>query len=461
MTQKIRQLWNHPMNRRQALRTTGGLLAAGAVGLGLPFSARGRTTVPPNIIFILTDDHRWDALSILGHPVVETPSLDRLCGEGVRFENAFVTTSLCSPSRASFLTGQYAGTHGVKNNLTPWSNDNVTFLERLKTAGYDTSFIGKWHMPGDLPHLRGVDQFITFTEQGGQGRYFDCPLIVDGVETPSRKHYITEELTDYALEFIERKRDKPFCLYLSHKAVHHQFLPPPHIAGIYKDKKLPLPPEADTWISWNVDHLYCGLIGPLERTYRNYLETLHATDIEIGRILAQVYELGLSDNTIIIYFGDNGFFFGEHRFMDKRWAYEESIRVPCIFRVFTPVIIYVIACPRGASLAERVVASMMPLFGWAAYQLYLAAGVFSIGETIYYGFSSAFLFAFCVLISVIGLCELVFRLTVKQHHLTKNRVLGPIIAILMGPLSVFVLMIWGGGVHFFYVYQEGYKLLFH
>lgn len=332
MTQRIGDIWDRPMNRRQALRTTGGLLAAGAAGLSLPLSARGRTKEPPNIIFILTDDHRWDALSILGHPVVETPNLDRLCREGVRFENAFVTTSLCSPSRASFLTGQYACTHGVKNNLTPWSNDNVTFLERLKTAGYDTSFIGKWHMPGDLPHLRGVDQFITFTEQGGQGRYFDCPLIVDGVETPSRKRYITEELTDYALEFMARKRDNPFCLYLSHKAVHHQFLPPPHMAGIYKDKKLPLPPEADTWISWNVDHLYCGLIGPLERTYRNYMEALHATDIEIGRLLAKVDELGLADNTIIIYFGDNGFFFGEHRLMDKRWAYEESIRVPCIVR---------------------------------------------------------------------------------------------------------------------------------
>jgi arylsulfatase A-like enzyme len=332
MTHRIHDFWNRPMNRRQALRTTGGLLAAGAAGLGLPLSASGRAKEPPNIIFILTDDHRWDALSILGHPVVETPNLDRLCGEGVRFENAFVTTSLCSPSRASFLTGQYAGTHGVKNNLTPWNNNNVTFLERLKSAGYDTSFIGKWHMPGGLPRLRGLDQFITFTVQGGQGRYFNCPLIVDGVETESRKAYITEELTDYALEFMTRKRNKPFCLYLSHKAVHHQFLPPPHIAGVYKDKELALPPEADTWISWNLDHLYCGLIGPLERTYRNYMEALHATDLEIGRVLARVDALGIADNTIIIYFGDNGFFFGEHRLMDKRWAYEESIRVPCIIR---------------------------------------------------------------------------------------------------------------------------------
>jgi len=286
----------------------------------------------PNIIFILTDDHRWDALSIAGHPMVQTPNLDRLSREGIRFENAFVTTSLCTPSRASFLTGQYAHTHGVQNNLTPWQNDNVTFLELLKKGGYETAFIGKWHMPGKLPRLRGVDRFITFTVQAGQGRYFDCPLIVDGKEVPSRKRYITTELTDYALEFIDRPHDNPFCLYLSHKAAHHQFRPPPQIAGIYKDQPVPLPPEADTWVSMNPDLLYCGLLGPLERTYRNYMETLHATDLEIGRLLDLLDKRGVADDTIVVYFGDNGFFMGEHRLMDKRWPYEESIRVPAIIR---------------------------------------------------------------------------------------------------------------------------------
>jgi N-acetylglucosamine-6-sulfatase len=300
--------------------------------LMLPLNTWSQPADSPNIIFILVDDHRWDALSILGHPVVQTPNLDRLCREGVRFENAFVTTSLCSPSRASFLTGQYARTHGVKNNLTPWNNNNHTFFEQIKAAGYDTAFIGKWHMPGKLPQLRGVDRFITFTVQAGQGRYFDCPLIIDGVKTPPRKHYITEELTDYAIEFVERERNNPFCLYLSHKAVHHQFLPPPHIAGMYRKKAVPMPPEADNWISWNLDHLYCGLLGPLKRTYRNYMEALHATDLEIGRLLDRLNSLGMADNTVIIYWGDNGFFFGEHRLMDKRWPYEESMRVPCIVR---------------------------------------------------------------------------------------------------------------------------------
>ena len=141
----------------------------------------------PNIVFILTDDHRWDFMSCAGHPFVKTPSLDRLASQGVLFSNAFVTSALCSPSRASFLTGLYAHTHGVQNNLTPWKDENVTFLELFKKAGYDTAFIGKWHMPGRLPKLRGVDLFVTFTIQGGQGRYWNCPLIVNGIETPSRK----------------------------------------------------------------------------------------------------------------------------------------------------------------------------------------------------------------------------------------------------------------------------------
>jgi len=311
------------------------LILVAVVGLMELFAPTGWAAADdrkPNIIFILTDDHRWDAMSKLGHPVVETPRLDRLSDEGVHFTNAFVTTSLCSPSRASFLTGTHARTHGVKNNLTPWSDQNVTFLELLKKAGYTTAFIGKWHMPGSLPKLRGLDQFITFTVQAGQGRYFDCPLVVDGRFTPSRKPYITEELTDYALAFITQNKNRAFCLYLSHKAVHHQFLPPPEIRGRYRGKDLHLPPESDAWISFNLDHIYCGLLGPLAWNYRKYLETLHATDREIGRVLDRVDELGLRDNTIVVYVGDNGFFWGEHRLMDKRWAYEESIRVPLIVR---------------------------------------------------------------------------------------------------------------------------------
>jgi len=322
------------MTRQEALKAMGVLSAGAFMSLSFADLLRAEPVIPkkPNIIFILSDDHRWDYMSCAGHPFVQTENMDRLAREGVLFSNAFVTTSLCSPSRASFLTGQYAHTHGVKNNLTVWRDGNVTFLELFKEAGYDTSFIGKWHMPGKLPTLRGVDQFITFTVQGGQGRYFDCPLIIDGVETPSRKPYVTEELTDYALEFIERKRDNPFCLYLSHKAVHHQFLPPPELKHLYDDAPLKLPDEADQWVGMTRGGMFTGIFGPIEHHIRNYCEALVAMDQQIGRVLAKLDEMGIADDTIVVYAGDNGYFWGEHRLVDKRWPYEEAIRIPFIVR---------------------------------------------------------------------------------------------------------------------------------
>ena len=293
----------------------------------------------PNIIFILTDDHRWDTLSSMGHPVVQTPHLDRLSEEGIMFTKAFVTTSLCSPSRASFLTGQYPHRHGVVTNHTPWDNRNVTFLELLKESGYETAFIGKWHMPGKgLPKLRGLDLFISFTKEGGQGIYYDCPLIIDGVKTERKGKYITEDLTDFALKFIEKKREQPFCLYLSHKAVHFGFRPPPHLKGIYKNVDLKLPPESDTWVTYTNNHPFVGALFPMNILYRGYCETVASVDEQVGRVIKKLEDLSMLDNTVIIYAGDNGHFWGEHGLYDKRLAYEESIRIPFIVRY--PGLIY-------------------------------------------------------------------------------------------------------------------------
>jgi len=310
------------------------LLVTGLLLTGLlPGRVCAAAINPPNMIFVLTDDHRWDALSAMGHPFLQTPHLDRLANEGILFENAFVTTSLCSPSRASFLTGQYAHTHGVVTNHTPWDNRNVTFLERLNAAGYETAFIGKWHMPGDgLPALRGVDRFVSFTREGGQGVYYDCPLIIDGVETARPGRYITEDLTDLALDFITRERRKPFCLYLSHKAVHFGFRPPPHLKGRYRDVDLKLPPESDPWIPYTNGHPFVGAIFPLDFLYRNYCETVVSVDEQVGRLLAALDAMDIAENTIVIYAGDNGHFWGEHGLYDKRLAYEESIRIPFIVR---------------------------------------------------------------------------------------------------------------------------------
>jgi arylsulfatase A-like enzyme len=335
MKKKDDTFLNRPITRREALAGIGAISAVSLAGIGFLDSAHAAPSVGgglPNIIFILSDDHRWDLMGCMGHPFIQTPAMDRLAAEGILFENAFVTTSLCSPSRASFLTGTYPHTHGVKNNITPWTGSNVTFLETMKARGYDTAFIGKWHMPGKIPTISAIDEFITFTVQGGQGRYFDCPLIVNGHEEPSRKSYITEELTDRAIEFIESRTDSPFCLYLSHKAVHHQFLPPPDLAHIYDDVDLNLPKEFDPWITETRGNLLYGVLGPLPVHYRNYCAALTALDREIGRLLNRLDELSIADNTIVVYAGDNGYFWGEHNLVDKRWAYEESMRIPFIVR---------------------------------------------------------------------------------------------------------------------------------
>lgn len=320
------------LTRRETLKLGAaaiGSMAAGSMFMPGLHAKEGR----PNIIFILSDDHRWDAMSCMGHPFIKTPNLDRLAREGVHFKNAFVTTSLCSPSRASFLTGQYAHTHGVKNNLTTWKDGNVTFLELMKKAGYDTAFIGKWHMPGEgLPRLRGVDRFVSFTVQAGQGQYLDCPLYIDGVLTERKGKYVTEDLTDLALEFIEKKRGNPFCLYLSHKAVHHQFLPAPEDDHLYDNVDLRLPKEADPWITMTRGSVWYGEIGPLERFYRQYCETIVSTDRQIGRVLKKLDEMGIAGNTIVVYAGDNGYFWGEHGLIDKRLPYEEAIRIPLVVR---------------------------------------------------------------------------------------------------------------------------------
>jgi N-acetylglucosamine-6-sulfatase len=209
----------------------------------------------------------------------------------------------------------------------------VTFLEVMANAGYETAFIGKWHMPGPLPRLRGVDLFVTFTIEKGQGRYFDCPLLVNGEEKASRKPYITEELTDHALAFLSRPRKGPFCLVLSHKAVHHPWLPPPDLADLYTHDTPPFPRGVDPLVFVTGGNLFDGLIGLPDELYRNYARVVTSLDHEIGRLLETMDRLGMADRTIVVFASDNGFFWGEHRRGGTgRWPYEESIRIPFIVR---------------------------------------------------------------------------------------------------------------------------------
>jgi N-acetylglucosamine-6-sulfatase len=311
-------------------------LLGSVAGAGLALLGSRRALSPPNLVVILSDNHRWDAMAVAGHPFVQTPHMDRLAREGLLFENAFCTTPLCSPARASFLTGQYAWKHGVRNNANRarWDEGHVTFLELLKRdAGYATAFVGKWHMPGSgLPALRGVDRFVTFTIQDGQGKYFDCPLVVDGREEASRRRYLTEELTDRALAFVEEHRDGPFCVYLSHKAVHHPWQPAPDLKGLYADQPVQLPAGAHNWTGFTNGELWGGFERPIENAVRVYMETVTSLDREIGRLLDGLDGLGVLDDTLVLYTSDNGFLFGEHGHVELRWPFEETLRLPFLLR---------------------------------------------------------------------------------------------------------------------------------
>lgn len=301
---------------------------------------------PRNVIFILSDDHRYDFMGFMpGAPEwLQTPALDRMAAGGAHVENAFVTTSLCSPSRASILTGEYAHRHQIVDNTSPIPQGTRFFPEFLQHAGYRTAFIGKWHMgeADDTPQS-GFDRWVSFR---GQGVYENPVLNVDGVQVET-EGYTTDLLTDYALDWVKRQQaeepDKPFFVYLSHKAVHAEFIPAPRHAGRYAEAKIPYPPtmaesanrDKPDWVraqrnSWHgVDYLYHGDMK-FDDFYRAYTETLLAVDDSVGRVLDYLEQAGLEDDTLVIYMGDNGFLLGEHGLIDKRNAFEESMRVPML-----------------------------------------------------------------------------------------------------------------------------------
>jgi N-acetylglucosamine-6-sulfatase len=343
-------LWPRASENREANPSNVAAQQSAATGSSRPAAARYPAVVrqqasgdSPNMIFILGDNHNAQTMGCAGHPFIQTPGLDRLAGEGLLFENTFNTTSLCSPSRASILTGAYAHHHSVKNNHTPWTGQMTTFLEYLSQGGYATAFIGKWHMPGEgLPGMPCLDLFVSYTYREGQGAYFNCPMIVNGQEVPSRTPYISEEITDYAIEFIQEglaqpeENRKPFCVYLSHRAGHPPFQSPEGIAGMYEDADVEgiLPDQVDPW--WygkSNGNVFQGvMMGSYYDQYRRYCETLTAMDRDIVRLLEFVDQEGLRDNTVVIYMGDNGMQWGTHDCHGIREPYEESIKLPFIVR---------------------------------------------------------------------------------------------------------------------------------
>jgi len=301
----------------------------------------------PNIIIVLTDDQRYDALGIV-NPHLETPNIDRLARNGLHFSNAFVTTSLCSPSRATLLTGRPMRVHGVVDNNSDLPAELETFPQALQRAGYKTALIGKWHLGGDNAKPRpGFDRWISFPGQGFYhpvGRFGQPPMLnVDGDEVP-QQGYITDELTDYALDWLEEqgKTAEPFMLYLGHKAVHAFFEPAERHLGSYNDVDIPdVTPSLDEmasepmWVqnqrnSWHgADYPYHSELSLVEYR-RDYYETLSAVDDSLGQLMDWVENSEQADNTYIVFLSDNGFLFGEHGLIDKRNAFEESMRIPLI-----------------------------------------------------------------------------------------------------------------------------------
>jgi len=295
-----------------------------------------------NVVFILCDDHRYDMMGCMGHPWLKTPNLDRLRAGGALFKNAFVTTSLCSPSRASILTSQYMHAHGVKDNFTPLPAKLATFPELMQKSGYRTAFLGKWHMGGDSDEPRpGFDHWISFR---GQGEYWNPEMNFNG-KRRKVTGYVTDLLTDEAKTFIQSNSNKPFMLYLSHKAVHSPFQPHPRHQKLYENDKIPWPKsmmykeeyyeQLPEWVKRRrfTRHGVDGAMGQtatVDEYYRGYSRCLQAVDESVGQVMDALRKHNLLDDTLIVYMGDNGYLWGEHGLVDKRSMHEPSLRVPML-----------------------------------------------------------------------------------------------------------------------------------
>jgi len=295
----------------------------------------------PNVIFFMTDDQRWDSMSCAGNPYLKTPNMDRLAAEGAYFSNCFVTNSLCGPSRATCLTGKYSHNTGVRVNEGTFPTDQVTILERARDIGYLSAFVGKWHNKY-WGRKRHFDYYFGFR---GQGRYHDPVIQENDGEEKVYKGWVEDILADKTIEFIKRAagEQKPFFICHWFKTPHQGCVPAKRHEELYKDVTFPKPPtfytnyegkpravrEADMKIGGTGPTSY---IQDWDEFLRDYYRVLVGVDENLGRILQVLDELGLTENTLIIFTSDNGYFHGEHGFFDKRLMYEPSIRIPLLIR---------------------------------------------------------------------------------------------------------------------------------
>jgi arylsulfatase A-like enzyme len=340
------------MNASQMLKVLGVALAM--MGTCHSVQAGEKGAVRPNVLFVLCDDLRWNAMSCAGHPTLKTPHIDRVANEGVRFANMFCTTSLCSPSRASILTGRYAHGHGVRDNFTELSADLVHWPARLQDSGYETAYLGKWHMGenNDAPR----PGFSFFATHKGQGKYFDTEWNVQGSGSRVIPGYYTTVVTDMALDWLKRDHaGKPWALCIGHKAPHSFYTPEEKYAHVFDRVRVPYPETAFAlegkpgWIRERL-RTWHGIYGPLfewrkkfpderpeavkdfEAMVHGYWGTILSVDDSMGRLFAYLEETRQLENTVIVFMGDNGLLEGEHGMVDKRTGHEPCLRIPLLVR---------------------------------------------------------------------------------------------------------------------------------
>jgi len=331
----------------------------------------------PNILFIFTDDHSAQAISAYGSKINKTPNIDRIARDGMRFDNCLVTNSLCGPSRACIQTGKYSHKNGFYRNGNRFDGSQMTFPKILRKNGYTTAMLGKWHLRTDP---QGFDYWEILL---GQGTYYNPRMkTVNGIKKHSG--YTTDIVTDLALKWLKegRDKDKPFCLMYQHKAPHRRWEPGPKHLTMYDGETIPEPPtlwddyegrasparNQKMMVAKNLTPRDLKLVAPndlnseqrkvwdasygpknaafkaanlsgkdlvrwkYQRYIKDYLRCVASVDDNIGRVLDYLDESGLAENTIVIYSSDQGWFLGDHGWFDKRWMYEESLKMPFIVR---------------------------------------------------------------------------------------------------------------------------------
>ena len=346
---------------------------------GAQVSAQSVTGKPPNIVFIFSDDHAYQAISAYNDPrrLIETPQIDRLAREGMRFDRCVVPNSICGPSRASVLTGKYSHANGFFNNTNSrFDGSQLTFPKLLHAAGYQTALIGKWHLVSDPT---GFDLWHILP---GQGVYYNPPMIHNGQKV-RHQGYTTDIITDLSLDWLKRRdKSRPFLLMCQHKAPHREWLPAIRHLGHDHDRRYPEPPtlfddysgrgkaehDQDMTIAKTMTAIDLKLTAPkdlttdqqlgwdayykprnaafqlaglkdkelvswkYQRYMHDYLGCIKAVDESVGRLLDFLDHEGLAADTIVIYSADQGFYLGEHGWFDKRWIFEESLRAPLLVR---------------------------------------------------------------------------------------------------------------------------------